>query len=59
MRDAAAMGSQLGRYALRIAVKDAETNARAVAIVRERSVVEALNREQSRLNVLTLQRFNG
>lgn len=33
IRDAAAMGSQLGTHALRIAVKDAETNRRLLAIL--------------------------
>jgi histidinol-phosphate/aromatic aminotransferase/cobyric acid decarboxylase-like protein/GNAT superfamily N-acetyltransferase len=33
LRDAAAMGSQLGSHALRIAVKDAQTNRRMVAIL--------------------------
>ncbi len=33
LRDAASMGSQLGHYALRIAVKDAETNHRMVKIL--------------------------
>jgi histidinol-phosphate/aromatic aminotransferase/cobyric acid decarboxylase-like protein len=36
LRDAAAMGSQLGTHALRIAVKDRETNHRMAAIIRER-----------------------
>lgn len=35
LRDAAAMGSQLGDHALRIAVKDAGTNQRIIAIIRE------------------------
>jgi histidinol-phosphate/aromatic aminotransferase/cobyric acid decarboxylase-like protein len=35
LRDAAAMGSQLGRHALRIAVKDAATNHRIVEILSE------------------------
>jgi histidinol-phosphate/aromatic aminotransferase/cobyric acid decarboxylase-like protein/GNAT superfamily N-acetyltransferase len=34
LRDAAAMGSQLGTHALRIAVKDAQTNRRMVEILR-------------------------
>ena len=33
LRDAASMGSQLGHYALRVAVKDAETNHRMVEIL--------------------------
>jgi histidinol-phosphate/aromatic aminotransferase/cobyric acid decarboxylase-like protein len=39
LRDAGAMGNHLGTHALRIAVKDGETNARMVAILRE--VLEA------------------
>jgi histidinol-phosphate/aromatic aminotransferase/cobyric acid decarboxylase-like protein len=35
LRDAGAMGSRLGCHALRIAVKDAETNRRIIAILRE------------------------
>jgi histidinol-phosphate/aromatic aminotransferase/cobyric acid decarboxylase-like protein len=35
LRDAAAMGSQLGTHALRIAVKDHDTNRRIVSILRE------------------------
>jgi histidinol-phosphate/aromatic aminotransferase/cobyric acid decarboxylase-like protein len=35
LRDAAAMGSQLGRHALRLAVKDTETNRRMVGILSE------------------------
>lgn len=35
LRDARAMGSRLGRHALRIAVKDAETNRRMAAILSE------------------------
>jgi histidinol-phosphate/aromatic aminotransferase/cobyric acid decarboxylase-like protein len=35
LRDAVRMGAQLGDYAIRIAVKDAETNRRAMAVLRE------------------------
>jgi histidinol-phosphate/aromatic aminotransferase/cobyric acid decarboxylase-like protein len=35
LRDAAVMGSQVGPHALRIAVKDADTNRRIVEIIRE------------------------
>lgn len=35
LRDATVMGSRLGRHALRIAVKDATTNQRMVAIIRQ------------------------
>lgn len=35
LRDAVRMGAQLGDYAIRIAVKDAETNRRAMEVLRE------------------------
>lgn len=35
LRDAARMGESVGRHALRIAVKDADTNARAISILEE------------------------
>jgi histidinol-phosphate/aromatic aminotransferase/cobyric acid decarboxylase-like protein len=45
LRDAGAMGSRLGRHVLRIAVKDAETNQRMVAVLAE--VLSQITNEQA------------